>query len=1197
MQNITRELYQILAESLGRANYALTNGLGDLSKYPGSILELEAAFTRLHGATLFHDDDVSKNFLHFGIRDNIGLGIQGARLDSKATESNLFPHSVNGEWNPTYSPPCTEGWNIYDYHIWKHWQPSIESCSSAWDGLDLDQINLRLESDFPINEEGERVALFNSARFISFCNNKGSNVSERIALSFSIPFDFIDGLKMIKETSDGVVIDANIYYHLNLMQSYNGSWQALEAAIDQPLTVADFSVSKDENGFNFVIEIPFTSDNPWLDDYWFHIILYWGSTDSIAAPSIPLGTPHSVTDDQLIIWHKKNFFNNDILNNIGYDISGINDVVPYLIADNRTNEINYDGNYSEATVTYKYPLPAVWKNIQDPNEWFKLNPLIDSIDDTLSGFANLPYGVRSVVPVNLCVKTGATIIPLILTGPEVTPEFFPDNWENCSYFPQVPAGYILIAQCLLARPCGELYDIPERGNNFDKQSEYYNVKTAKLAVIWFKQCIPTFASRSLSDNLLYMHLLPSLSKLLFNVRLNTIVDAILDASYSILITSSRLPNYLLGRRKDLSNPASIYSIVFRGLLKRPNDPDMLLNGSSIPLEFSDKARDIITKLSGAPPSTDLLRFDANKMYLTGERLSKASELEIYQEPTVQSYVIPVETAGEKIGQDYTLRLTLEDENQNLLIKNWYIMASKFFVTNEELSQRERNIKGTAGYFTQDTLDRINEWRLYGYAGLIPDLYMGVSRLMQTRVVAPPDNTQLTEAQFIKQLQNQGKTQAQIDLLIADYLDTGTFYIEDLRQYSNDFVAINDASLAVSQYKYTSESYWTLTNSVADCFTIAQAGLEKGDIESDGAVSDVKPAILACFNREDILGYTKLAPPNKCRQIPGDVTYFFEGFWSFAVKKFDFPQEICIYPKAIQNESVWNYLPNSRDIHVLVRTIRNEQISDFYTCIRAGNTTPIVLRNVLGQPNPVDGIVFMAIAKGEDLKSARVSTNPVTFAEDIVFDSFEDNTIITQNNVISIDGVELQDGDRVLIKDFVGDLSKYNGIYSYRIPPEPDVENITKKRLVRATDMSQSIQLNDGVGIRINDGSANYYVLQTKAVSCQITSSVVGATDHQLTAGTPIYFTIAIQDGVPAGTQYYVIEDNLDNNSFKVSRVLNGDAELLSNGQAHYYTSHDYPIILNNTKLTFVIGDSVVPSSFKAPRHGGYLGDRLVIRST
>ncbi|MGK4456063.1 hypothetical protein, partial [Klebsiella pneumoniae] len=75
------------------------------------------------------------------------------------------------------------------------------------------------------------------------------------------------------------------------------------------------------------------------------------------------------------------------------------------------------------------------------------------------------------------------------------------------------------------------------------------------------------------------------------------------------------------------------------------------------------------------------------------------------------------------GWDYTLRLELETGTENLLLKDWYINSSKYFLSDGDYNDKVNQGNSMVGYFKYGTpaeiaakstgvLQTMNEFRLY-----------------------------------------------------------------------------------------------------------------------------------------------------------------------------------------------------------------------------------------------------------------------------------------------------------------------------------------------------------------------------------------------------------------------------------------------------------------------------------------------------
>jgi hypothetical protein len=110
---------------------------------------------------------------------------------------------------------------------------------------------------------------------------------------------------------------------------------------------------------------------------------------------------------------------------------------------------------------------------------------------------------------------------------------------------------------------------------------------------------------------------------------------------------------------------------------------------------------------------------------------------------------------------------------------------------------------------------------------------------------------------------------------------------------------------------------------------------------------------------------------------------------------------------------------------------------------------------------VEGISFLAIAKGDDKYAVKYST---TQESDIKFYSFSNNIISASGHVTMMDGETMLDGDRILIQHLSGSHAKYNGIYVYS-----DTDVYPYALFVRADDMNESAEVFNGLAVRVLGG--------------------------------------------------------------------------------------------------------------------------------
>ena len=848
---VGRDAYEVMARALGGAYLAITTPYGDTIKNPGAMLAIEEILCKLREATLFHNDDYvtsldtgdglyTPRFLVFNTPDPVGFGIQGGSLDMIA--ASAFPFSQSGSWTPDFGPFCPEGWGIYDYNAWKAWP--VPEPSPGYEGGNY---NTRLTYNYPVQYDGggaySRVAYWERGRWISFLNNTGDAITSGEVVVFLSDAE-LEGIQILRPDSaisDEVPMDVRAYAHPNLIQSYVGTtW----GTIVSPASAFDDLAMKWETadgGWNLVLSIPVDNPNSpprydWPVGYYWHVLLYWGSRDTQALSVNPFSayTSGQRFDVSSILWTTKSFFRTDVNTQLQWTPRGIVDgSAGYLVAQERTHFTFQDATFVDPTVPTKYALQPIPRAL----------PV--GVANSLTGYTpDIPFGCAA--PITICATTSgdlnttAQATMQVLAGPIVPPELWPLDWRGFYAFPSAPADYVTIAQVVLVRAPAPAYKIAElrerdlgidtdllQSNALEIQTIYCTTAIEEIDWIAKPYALPPIGSMRLSQTVL-----PTLVRATERLRQYLTNNPVLTAAYSLLVPQARVPTDIAPNQQGMSDPTSLASRVFLGLLKYPSDPLLIPGDGAISFDAGSAA--VVGALAGKDPCVNLGVLDVNNLYLTGRTLDTPGPLEIYFNPTDQCTIVDPNGAGESLGLDYTFRLILEDQSENLFTKDWYIMASKFFVTSAQYQQMIALGQDTDGYFTQSTLSNIPEYALFGTTGVVPDLTMGQSQELVMR---------LEEIVNIDDNGNQTIT-------------LGT------NRYPNSFVSLRSMRLCITSYAFFDTPYWTInlngfwgalhggvdnfngTNATdpqdarADSFTIALSGLSAGALEGHDSSSPV-----------------------------------------------------------------------------------------------------------------------------------------------------------------------------------------------------------------------------------------------------------------------------------------------------------------------------------------------------------------------
>ena len=241
-------------------------------------------------------------------------------------------------------------------------------------------------------------------------------------------------------------------------------------------------------------------------------------------------------------------------------------------------------------------------------------------------------------------------------------------------------------------------------------------------------------------------------------------------------------------------------------------------------EFIDVSLDgnkTISDIGIKPPTTNFFKYSNDGIELSSKKLNTNTEFEVYQQNSLLSNLSNHQNSGNKLVKDYTLAIKFRNNDQNFTTKKLYLNSSKFLLSDQEYSQRQNAKLSLDGYFkkgttqeqkdaAQGTLNSIDLYRLYGNAAIIADLQMGESRVINSKQVAPVDNTKISKDNYIASLKltNPSITQTEIDDSIADYELTKSFYTSDISALSNAYNGIDEVGITVSDYNVNNPHWFS-----------------------------------------------------------------------------------------------------------------------------------------------------------------------------------------------------------------------------------------------------------------------------------------------------------------------------------------------------------------------------------------------------
>ena len=838
------------------------------------------------------DGYTEPRFLTFDEADPIGFGIQGGEIYPKRTLSVPLPIYTSGVWNPSYDgPPSYEGWGIWLYNGWGSYIPPtlytnprtnnttvyapyggeyLEPSSATITDFNAARAQLSAPSKYvgnyaaPLNlADYETVPKFENARWISIRNTYGDDIDrdgkqldplnvDTVTKNIKIKLhkDVLTGFKLINGTNDAPQ-DIKLLFHDNLIQNYTSSWQSVTLPNDyDQLYSLDFKIypyneffddtlnydiTKDTEDYWIIeINLPVRSTWNWTDNYWWHIAIYWNSTDSLTLNS---HTPYAydlisydmtdiaisssdgsidVPNSNLIIWNKKSFFKQSITNYVDYTLTGYNDTNLYLTSYNKTLFQFKDGEYTVPQAPFRYKMSTVVPKSDHGS------------DGSLVGYHKI--AVNQLLPILICTENLGSQYdsPVanykIVSGVPFDRENI-DSYELFDNYPFAPDTYDVLFKCLLSRPVEEVFELVQDANfiplskrileadgiNFN----FLNVLNDS-SIVYLEKLSINYSKYGNQDQNVSELITPAFFELLSFARNTRYQDAIDAAAIATIPESARLSVTRLDELLQIktSDPFN-YRSLLHFLLKRPTDT-LLKNTSYDPkaIQFDYEGNSLISSFAADCPSTDLAILSSDHLTNYDISLPVESNMEVYQELSLLCEAIDPNVSGDKIGLDYAFRLSLEDSNQNTLQKDLYINASKYFLTDNEYYKRTLKGLSVQGYYkygtaaeqsarADGTLESIEDYRLYGYAGCIPDLTMEQSRPILTRVVGSDKQDGQTKEQFIASL----SPGTDINEALANY--EGDFVEINLNHYPETWVKIKDIGMSTSKFSLDTNPYWLI----------------------------------------------------------------------------------------------------------------------------------------------------------------------------------------------------------------------------------------------------------------------------------------------------------------------------------------------------------------------------------------------------
>lgn len=743
--------------------------MGDSTYVRGYRQDFEKLLIRLKGSNIFNDYDLSKKdpkdidsstFTTFDSQDNISFGIQGGKLE---VNSQISKFQNIGSWTPqNYNPPSQEGWFIYDYNAWSNWIPPYDSSYNQNSGYVIYQFpfvtepnsgSARTTYEYPIRYNGTvdlRVPLFEQSRWISVKNYSGSTKTECRVI---IPKSSFDGLKNINPFTNKPV-DIGIYSHrflisdnldntLTLAGSMGviGSSDVLErlAYKVQESSSTGSTTAKTRDHYVFDINLPASST--WTNSYWFHMAFYWSTHDVSFLTGYPSYSAGSATtfdssniNTNWYVFPKKNYFINNLNNSVYFSKSGISDTNIYLYSNNKSNNLFIDQRFSDPKIPFRYVLDETIAN--------SANGSTNSFQNIVSVESN-EYIPVLITTTNKGLDFDDPNLELsVIIGESIPENFIPNNWYDFDNYPTVPVNQDILFKIILSNSGPNISDI-----SVDNLNGTYSKNN--LSICYIEEVAKNVFSPNINDGNIIQFFLPA------EFRFSSLVrDLRFDKIFETLSAKGISPGlrYDVTKVQDLNTLSANFIRAHQSvhnLAKLPMDSLLVSESEPVAIQFGIQGSNLFQNFAGKESSKVFLEYMSSSTDIIRTKQIDNTEFEIYQPKT--STELLNNTSGTKLQRDYTFRIKFKNKDSKCVLKDVFVNASKYLLTDTEYSDRKSKNLSLNGYFTASMLSNIDDYRLYGYAAVIPDMESSQGRTISMKETSPVDSTKVSETDFTASL--------------------------------------------------------------------------------------------------------------------------------------------------------------------------------------------------------------------------------------------------------------------------------------------------------------------------------------------------------------------------------------------------------------------------------------------------------------
>lgn len=747
--------------------------------------------------------DMSHPLYLSSLSDDINFGYINADITAEGKESHIWPENTEDyNWCP-----CPNGSNEYPY----------------WDGWPTEDGSL---SAYPIYESN-RIIVFLKGLYLKV------DASSIVTYDKTFVYDITDQKEQSLRPSD--------YYDLRVYRftsaTYNtdqGKWIPSGGVTELPRKIS---------GTDMIIKVGTSSSHDIPDDEPRFFMIYWESPDGYTETSPP----------------DESFVNNDVTSLLTFN-NGDTPQYRHLFNTERYDLITHQNNgnkYMKNIYSTRYNLTdGNPEHYDDENPtYYRIPALMGSLDTAYTGSeepggalyipgignvwgygysldqgANNPSG-ETVQGIKICYQAsaGEDIDMQVVVGPVASSEFYSLKWEDFEWYPETPSGYDVFAKIIIKR----LITNNQSAYRPDTYIEYI-------------EYVKSYGRENIGN----INFIKDLSKSIYeNSILSDYNFYLISKLFAPLITYTPTTIENVG---GLINDASEFfkTVNFRNIFnlywKIPtqhsdiNEDDEIVDnfkdyfistiiGNYNQLEFCEKSREALSNYMQAQLSTILGNFNMNStednfginIYDT-KKIYTPKQLELYFDAnnSCYNYITP-----ENLNYDYTLRFYFKNKQQDRIMKDIYVSASRYYITDEDASTLLTDGLSRASYLWPARLNEKHEWLLYGRTTLIPDAEPGENHFIEMRQFKPDDPNIPTYEEFITEQEaiyaddlNSGDTfrirrarEAILDAVTDQEYLYGGFDEPDTRSFSNEIYSLDDMIVGITFYNTTGLSKWQTTN--------------------------------------------------------------------------------------------------------------------------------------------------------------------------------------------------------------------------------------------------------------------------------------------------------------------------------------------------------------------------------------------------